>query len=62
MASEYSLTIYNTAGQVVAEFTGTADASVTLLKWDGSAHSSVVYLYRLSAGSFVDSKKMLLLK
>jgi len=62
VASEYSLTIFNTAGQVVAEFAGMAEAGVTTLRWDGSAFSSGVYLYRLTAGSFVDSKKMMLLK
>ncbi|PWB68099.1 hypothetical protein C3F09_12335 [candidate division GN15 bacterium] len=62
VASEYSLTIYNMAGQVVAEITGAADAGVVSIKWDGSAFSSGVYLYRLSAGSFTDSRKMMLLK
>jgi hypothetical protein len=62
-ACSYRLTIYNVTGQVVDFYQGRADApGVFKYEWDGSAHASGVYLYRLEAGSFSQTKKMLLLK
>lgn len=63
-AAEIRLEVYNVAGQEVAtlidnEFYGPGSHSAT---WDGSAAATGVYLYRLEAGSFTETKKMLLLK
>lgn len=46
-----TLTIYNTAGQVVETLT-----------WDASEMSSGLYFYRITAGNYSAVKKCLLLK
>ena len=61
-ASEYSLEIYNIRGQKVKAFEGFATAGTVQLEWDASGLASGIYLYKLTAGEFSDSKKMMLLK
>ena len=61
-ASEYTLTIYNVNGQKVYEITGSADAGVVTVEWEASAFASGIYFYKLNAGNFASTKKMLLLK
>jgi hypothetical protein len=61
-ASEYTLTIYNVSGQKVREFTGSADAGFVTVEWEASAFASGIYFYKLKAGNFASTKKMLLLK
>ncbi len=61
--SDYTLTIVNIQGQVVEEFRGTAaTAGPVEIEWDASGVASGVYLYRLDAGSYSASRKMMLLK
>jgi hypothetical protein len=38
------------------------DAGVHVVQWDASDVASGVYFYRLEAGEFFDTKKMVLLK
>ena len=60
---DYSLTIFNIQGQVVGFHEGSADAAgIFRYEWDATEHASGVYLYRLDAGTFSLTKKMLLLK
>jgi len=59
---EYSVTIYNIAGQVVRSFEGMGQAGLNEVIWDASGSASGVYFYRLSTEEFADTKKMLLLK
>jgi hypothetical protein len=66
-ASEYKLTIYNVAGQVVKTFSGQAEAGTTTVKWDGhsdqgSQVATGVYFYAVEAGSFAKVNKMVLMK
>jgi hypothetical protein len=62
-AEHVRLEIFNILGQkVVTVVDGDYEAGDHKVEWDGSAHSSGVYLYRLEAGEFTESKKMLLLK
>jgi hypothetical protein len=66
-ASEYKLTIYNIAGQVVKTFEGQAEAGTTTISWDakdnrGSQVATGVYFYSVEAGKFSDVKKMVLMK
>ncbi|MFQ5453803.1 MAG: T9SS type A sorting domain-containing protein, partial [Candidatus Zixiibacteriota bacterium] len=63
-SSEYTLTIYNLAGKKVYEVKGQAKAGEIKIIWDtkDNTYASGVYLYKLTAGTFSDSKKMVLLK
>jgi flagellar hook assembly protein FlgD len=62
VASEYTLTVYNVTGQVVTQFAGEAEAGVVSLEWDASMNASGIYFYKLNAGDFSATKKMVLLK
>ncbi len=65
---EVSLEIYNVSGQkVVTLANGTLEAGQHSIVWDsrgsnGVSVASGIYFYRLKAGDFVDTKKMMLLK
>ncbi len=61
-ASEYSIEIFNTLGQRVKSFEGYSDAGVVSVEWNASDNASGVYFYRVKAGAFVSTKKMVLLK
>ena len=66
-ASEWSLSIYNVAGQVVRTFSGSSDAGTVNVAWDGRAAdgstvASGMYFYRATTPNFTATKKMVLLK
>ena len=62
-ASEVELTIYNVAGQRVAILVSKHQrAGHYQVAWDGSAMASGVYFYRIEAGEFRSTRRMLLLK
>lgn len=57
------LEIYNLLGQKVATLADKlTPAGVSTFLWDASQASSGVYIYRLAAGTHIESHKMLLLK
>ncbi|MBI3872621.1 MAG: T9SS type A sorting domain-containing protein, partial [candidate division Zixibacteria bacterium] len=65
--ADWSLSIYNILGQEVRNFTGHQTVGRVQLPWDGAdrsgdAASSGIYFYRLRAGSFSATKKMLLVR
>jgi hypothetical protein len=60
--TDYSLTIYNVTGQVVNTFSGTAEAGPVTVTFDATDYSSGIYFYKLNAGDFSATKKMVLLK
>lgn len=62
VAAEWSITIYNVSGQKVKQFSGTGEAGVVIVKWDASGQASGIYMYKAETGTFMDTKKMLLLK
>jgi len=62
VASDYTLTMYNVTGQQVAEFSGRHEAGTVSIEWNASDMASGVYFYRLQAGQFDNTKKMILLK
>jgi len=62
VASEYTLTVYNVTGQMVTQYAGEAEAGTVSIEWNASDMASGVYFYRLHAGEFAATKKMLLLK
>jgi hypothetical protein len=62
-ASSVQLRVYNMLGQEVATLVnGNLAAGAHRVSFDGSHLSSGVYLYRLSAGSYLNTMKMVLLK
>ena len=62
VSSEYTLTVYNVTGQMVTQFAGEAEAGVVSIEWDASTNASGIYFYKLNAGDFSATKKMVLLK
>lgn len=67
-ASDVTLDVFNSLGQRVTRlYQGQLAAGVHTFQWDGTdelgnTQSSGVYFYRVSAGDYIESKKMLLLK
>jgi len=59
---QWNLSIFNVAGQEVAEFSGSAEPGLVTRTWDASAHASGVFFYRLEADGFSTTRKMILLK
>jgi len=61
--SNVSLTVYNPLGQQVATLVqGEQEAGYHEVRFDASGFSSGVYFYRLSAGTYVETRKLLLLR
>ena len=61
--SQVSLKVYNILGQLVTTLVnGEQEAGYHEVRFDGSNLSSGVYFYRLQAGSFVETRKLLLLR
>jgi len=65
--ADWTLSIYNVAGQTVREFSGRNGAGSVRVTWDGTTEagmsaSSGVYFYRVTANGFNATKKMTLVK
>ena len=61
--SEVRLSVYDMLGREVSVLVNErSDAGVHEVKFDGSTLATGVYFYRLQAGDFVQSKKLVLLK
>jgi len=61
--SHVMLTVFNTLGQQAATLVDeTQEAGYHNVRFDGTGLASGVYIYRLQAGSFVQSRKLVLLR
>lgn len=60
--SHYQLEIFDITGRTVKEFHGESPAGQVTVKWDAKGMASGVYFYRLTAGEFTSTRKMVLLK
>ena len=61
--SEVELSIFDMNGTKVATLVnGSKPAGIYKVNWDASDFSSGIYFYRLQAGDFVDTKKMVFMK
>jgi hypothetical protein len=65
--SDWNLTIYNVAGQVVKTFSGTDEAGTHNIQWDGRTNdgaeaSSGMYFYQFKAADYSMTRKMVVLK
>ena len=62
-SGDVSLVIYNLRGEEVALLINSAmPAGIHSVSWDASSLASGIYLYRLVAGDFIETRKMVLLK
>lgn len=62
-AAHVTLEVYNLTGQrVVTLIDADQSAGTHTVRWDASQYASGVYMYRLTAGEFTETKKMLLIK
>jgi len=63
LTSHIDLSIYNILGQKVITLVHEKQVAGSYnVQWDGSGYTSGLYLYRLSAGDFFETKKLVLLK
>jgi hypothetical protein len=62
VASEWNISIFNVAGQKIARFEGRSEAGSVTVTWDASRHASGIYFYKVTAGHFNETRKMVLLK
>jgi hypothetical protein len=61
--SHVSLKIYDLLGREVADLVNEQQAAGSYnIKFDGLNLASGIYFYQIKAGSFIDTKKMMLLK
>jgi hypothetical protein len=61
-ASDWTVSIFNVAGQRVAEYSGHSNAGTVTIEWDAAGFASGLYFYKAEAGAFKATKKMVLLK
>ncbi|MEW5924155.1 MAG: T9SS type A sorting domain-containing protein [Candidatus Zixiibacteriota bacterium] len=61
-ACDWSIDVYNVLGQKVASYSGTSEAGVVSVDFDGSQIGSGVFFYRAQAGAFSATEKMVMLK
>jgi hypothetical protein len=62
VASDWTLSIYNVAGQRVLDYNGYSEAGIVEVNVDMTGLGTGVYFYKAEAGEFSATKKMVLLK
>ena len=61
-SSAYTVSIYNVAGQLVDVIEGQSEAGEVTVVWNASNAASGIYFYKVDAGQFSATKKMVFLK
>jgi Secretion system C-terminal sorting domain len=61
-AANWTINIYNVAGQMVKSFSGYSDAGTVKVNVDAAGWASGIYFYKATANDFVSTKKMVLMK
>jgi hypothetical protein len=66
-ASDWTVKIYNVAGQVVTDYSGFADAGIHNVVWNGTDKAgnkvaSGIYFYKAQVGQYTATRKMVLMK
>ncbi len=61
-AGNYSLKVYNVAGQVVSTITGRGNAGSNSVNWNSRGVSNGVYFYQLNAAGNTATRKMIVVK
>ncbi len=61
-SANWTLDVYNIAGQLVKSFSGYNDAGTVKVNIDANGWASGIYFYRLQANDFMATKKMVLMK
>ncbi len=61
-AGDYTLRIYNLAGQTVKEFKGQGQAGANSVNWNAKGMANGMYFYRLTSGGVSATKKMVVVK
>ena len=62
-SSDVSLKIFNLLGEEVATLvSGRVDAGTHAIQWDATVQASGVYFYRLRAGGFTETRKLVLMR
>ncbi len=62
-ASNVQLEVFNLLGKkVTTVFEGNLDAGIHSFTWNGNTAASGIYLYKLTAGNIIETKKMMLIK
>jgi hypothetical protein len=62
VATEWTLSICNVAGQQVAQFNGFSNPGIERIEWNAGDAASGIYFYTFKTKNFVDTRKMMLLK
>lgn len=62
LAANWTVDIFNIAGQTIKSYTGYSDAGIVKVSVDANGWASGIYFYRVSANDFVATKKMVLMK
>jgi hypothetical protein len=62
VASNWTVSVYNVAGQKVFETSGYNEAGTHQVEWNAESQASGIYFYKVDAGKFSATKKMVLMK
>ena len=62
VASSWNISIFNIQGRLVEEFNGSSPAGPVVVEWNATSVASGIYFYKITAGEYSVTKKMMFLK